>query len=318
MEQTTIRVKELTQEPEWAFGLLRSKSGTWYFNGAPGDYRELGIDPPYGLTTCEECGGLFPSWREGTIRCPSCSVKPLVSPSTPVDGDEDNPTIGVCKYCEGDVYPDDEFASDGFCSALCRHKHALSSEEPDPEPDPKPEAEEETEAAPVDEDTKAVNSPPRRSSGYIRIEHPPRTCVECGKTFTPRQKNQITCSKECGRIRTNRYEKQTHEPKQCVQCGKTFTPTRKDSRYCSVECYSTYSRTRTTRKPKQVAPTSRPPKQVATPTPAPIGTKQPAYALVAIDASYDEAINKAMELGLFEVLIRGRWIKIGEIPNTGG
>lgn len=317
MEQTAIRVKELVQEPEWAFGILKSKSGTWYFNGAPGDYRELGIDPSEGLRTCEECGGLFPSWNENTIRCPSCSVKPLVSPSTPVDGDDDNPTIGVCKYCEGDVYPDDEYASEGFCSAICRHKYALAAN------NPKPEAEEPTEAAQV-EDTKAVNSP-LPSKGYIRVDHPPRTCTVCGKTFTPVNKVQLTCSKECSykrnnsRVRPSTYEKRTYEPRVCVQCGKTFTPARKDSRYCSLDCYSEYSRTRPKQKPRRVAPTPQPPKQVATPTPAPVAeTRQPAYALVAIDASYEEAINKALELGLFEVLIRGKWIKIEEIPNTGG
>jgi hypothetical protein len=62
-------------------------------------------------------------------------------------------------------------------------------------------------------------------------------CVQCGKSFTPKTKNQKFCSAECrkseGREKGISFK---YAKKQCECCGKLYKPKTIEHKYCSESC----------------------------------------------------------------------------------
>lgn len=65
-----------------------------------------------------------------------------------------------------------------------------------------------------------------------------RQCGWCRGPYTPKRRDQRTCSAEC-RKRLNNWENRRpvhHESRTCPQCNEDFVPPRSDSRFCSLRC----------------------------------------------------------------------------------
>lgn len=94
-----------------------------------------------------------------------------------------------------------------------------------------------------------------------------KQCVICGKEFSTRQFNQITCSEECREEYQRQWHREYHKkkyppkpPKKCAVCGKEFIPTADKRVFCSPECrkinksvlYQRKRRAQDTAKPKRI------------------------------------------------------------------
>lgn len=70
-----------------------------------------------------------------------------------------------------------------------------------------------------------------------------RQCVQCSGAFEPVKHNQITCSRECGRLRKNEWQyARNHETripkayeKTCVICGKRYVATWPHQKRCEAD-----------------------------------------------------------------------------------
>jgi 5-methylcytosine-specific restriction endonuclease McrA len=83
--------------------------------------------------------------------------------------------------------------------------------------------------------------PGARPTPFRGVDVGDRTCEWCGSVYTPKRRDQRTCSGEC-RTRHNRAEQNakryvSHSPTSCVICGFVYTPKRSDRLTCSDYCW---------------------------------------------------------------------------------
>ena len=91
----------------------------------------------------------------------------------------------------------------------------------------------------------------KNAAGYVPLKDQRRTCIVCGKEFTPTRPNQICCTHECSSAHlinrtkkfregrsTGRRDAYEKVEKTCLICGKKFETSLPAQKYCSVECYT--------------------------------------------------------------------------------
>lgn len=80
----------------------------------------------------------------------------------------------------------------------------------------------------------------RRRTRYAdRRDVGPRTCRECGETYTSRRADAIYCSERCSRraeFQRASARSWTSGPKPCSECGETFTASRRSQVFCTRRC----------------------------------------------------------------------------------
>lgn len=95
---------------------------------------------------------------------------------------------------------------------------------------------------------------------YIHVQYPPRSCIQCGETFTPRNRNSTCCSVQCRlRHRERTREKRVRAPREpfrgpftcgcCSRQYKTSRPKGEGEKYCSRECAFEARKAKPTAKP---------------------------------------------------------------------
>ncbi len=67
---------------------------------------------------------------------------------------------------------------------------------------------------------------------YSKERKDKRICIECGKEFVPKAKNQKFCSLRCA----NKNQKKENFIKECSYCGKEFKAPSPQAKYCSEKC----------------------------------------------------------------------------------
>lgn len=71
---------------------------------------------------------------------------------------------------------------------------------------------------------------------YARKEYPEIECHVCGKTFKPKTKRNVRCSKECELRHRKDVRKARRQTIKCESCGNEFETNRKNARACSRKC----------------------------------------------------------------------------------
>ena len=91
------------------------------------------------------------------------------------------------------------------------------------------------------------------ASGITKLPVEPRVCPQCGMSFVPRIKTQLSCSRGCANRRA--LGDDAKRLRECG-CGRSYVPRTKDQTHCSPGCRSSQGRAPSVRPSRGAGPRS--------------------------------------------------------------